>query len=134
MAWIPKFRLYASNGSTLLYTFPAVSYTNLPQTQSKNTVIEGIRGNGCIVISGSTSSWDIVLQGVLLATNFEAVTVLIDALESAIPTNSCFILTFDKTPSTSYSYHVKRINPIEFNESLRTNYQEYKVTLLANSW
>jgi hypothetical protein len=134
MAWVPKFRLYASNGSTLVYTFPAVSYTNLPQTKSKNTVIEGIRGNGCIVISGSQSSWDIILQGVLLTTNFEAVTVLIDALESAIPTNTPFVLKFDKTSSTSYSYNVKRIEPIDYPESLRNNYQDYRVILKAGAW
>jgi hypothetical protein len=134
MPWVPRFRLYASDGTTLLYTFPAVSYTNLPQTSSKNTIIEGIRGNGCIIISGSKSSWDIILQGVLLADNFEAVTVLIDALETAIPTNTPFVLEFDKTSSTHYSYHVKRIEPIDYPESLRNNYQDYRIILKAEAW
>lgn len=132
--FIPRFNLYASDGVTLLYTFIAVQATNAPQSLNKNTVIEGIRGQGCIVITGSTSAWDLTINGVFLGSNYEAIVILMDALEAAIPIGTKFVLKIDKTPSTTYSYNVIRITPIEYPESLRTDYQEYKVVLKANSW
>lgn len=134
MAIIPSFRLYASNGTSLLYTFPAVSYTNAPQTSIKNTKISGIRGIGSITISGSQSEWELILKGVLIGTDYEDVTSKIDALESALALDTSYVLKFDKTPSTVYSYHVKRVDIIEYQENLRNFSQEYTIKLLANSW
>lgn len=135
MSIIPKFKLIsAADGTTVLYTFEIVQVTNAPQTTIKNTIIEGIRGQGCIVISGSSGSWDLTIQGVFLASDYEAVTTKIDALETAIPAGTKFILTLDKTVSTTYSYNVIRILPIEYPDSFRTDYQEYRITFKANAW
>lgn len=134
MSFIPRFKLYASNGSTLLYTFIAVQSTNAPQTPTKNTVISGMRGQGCIVIPGAAAEWDLTFNGILLAENYEALVVLMDALESALLLNTKYVLKVEKTSVTSYSYNVMRIVPIEYPESLRNNFQEYQVTLKANSW
>lgn len=134
MSVIPQFKLYASDGVTLVYTFPAVFFTNAPQTTNKKTIVEGIRGQGCIVIPGSTGSWDLELRGVLTAANYEALTTLIDSLESTVVMFTNYVLKFDKTISTTYSYNVKKIEPIEYPESLRTNYQEYVIKFKTNSW
>ena len=134
MAFLPKIKLYASDGVTLAYTFPVVQSINAPQTISKNVVIEGMRGQGCVVIPGSSASWDLVIAGIFLADDYSAITALIDAIEAAVPVFTNFILIFEKTISTSYSYHVKRIESIEYPESLRVNAQEYIVRLKVNSW
>jgi hypothetical protein len=134
MAFIPKFRLYASDGVTLVYTFEAVQYTNAPQDNIRKTVISSPRGQGCIVIQGSTAEWDLIIRGVLLAADYEALVVKMDALVTAIPLGTNFVLKLDKTISTSYSYNVMRIESIAFPESLRTNHQEYTITFKVGTF
>jgi len=130
-----RFKLYATtSGLPLVYTFPAVQFTNAPKIINKKTVIEGIRGQGCIIIPGSDSSWDLEIRGVLMADNYEDLVDLIDALESAVVMFIEYVLEIEKDSSTEYSYNVKRIEPIEYPESLRNNYQEYSIKLKANSW
>jgi hypothetical protein len=132
--FIPRFKLYASDGVTLIYTFLAVQSTNAPQSNKRTSVIEGLRGNGCIVIQGSEPAWDLVIRGVLVASDYEAITTLIDALESAVSLGTKFILTFDKSPTQAYSWHVMRITPINYSDNLRTCDQEYEVIFKTNSW
>jgi hypothetical protein len=128
MSWIPRFKIYDVD-LNLKITIPNVSYTNAPQSIKKSTLIEGIRGNGGIVVSGSKSTWDLILRGVLIADNYEALTVLIDNLESTIEENVQYILKIDKTISTTYTYNVIRLEPINYSESLRNNYQEFEIIL-----
>ena len=134
MAVLPKFRLYESDGVTLRHTFPAVVYTNAPQSIEKSVVIEGQRGDGCIVIPGGESSWDLQMRGTLTADDYDAIVVAMDALESAVQLNTKYVLKLDKTDSTTYSWNVIRIEPINYPESLRLNYQKYEITLKANAW
>jgi len=134
MAFIPKIELYQSNGTTLQYLFPAVQSINAPQTIKKSTVIEGIRGQGCIVIPGSTASWDLEIHGIFLAADYSAVTALIDDMETDIVLFTNYVLKFEKTISTSYSYNVQRIEPIQYPVSMRVNFQDYIVKLKCNSW
>jgi len=134
MAFVPHFKLYASDGNTLLYTFIAVQSTNAPQTVKKSTTVEGIRGQGCIVIPGSDSSWTLEINGVLLADNYTALTVLIDALEGALVMFTNYIIIFNKSINTSYTYNVQRTEPISYPASLRTDYQEYQVKLKVGAW
>lgn len=49
MTWIPQFKLYDKD-SNFIMILPAVFYTNAPQTQNKFTLVEGIRGDGGIVV------------------------------------------------------------------------------------
>jgi hypothetical protein len=135
MEFVPTFKLYASDGTTLVYTFVAVQSTNAPQIPKKSTVVEGIRGTGCIVIPGSTSSWDLEISGIFMAANYSALVVLMDDLESKIVQFTNYILVIDKTISTSYTYNVKRILPIDFSTNgNRTNYQEYKIIFKAGAF
>lgn len=137
MDFIPRFKLYENygeSGETLIYTFEVVQETNAPQSTIKSTVIEGIRGQGCIVISGSEGSWDLKIRGIFLAEDYKSITDKIDALEYAVTLGTKFTLVFDKTEATAYIYNVIRITPIDYPESLRTDYQEYIVTLKANAW
>jgi hypothetical protein len=111
-----------------------VQSINAPQTVNKSNVVEGIRGQGCIVIPGSTASWDLEIKGILLAADYSSLDALIASLESSVAMFTNYVLKFDKTISTTYSYNVQRIEPIQYPESLRTNYQEYTVRLKANAW
>jgi len=133
MSWVPKFNLYDTS-DVLVMQLPNVFYTNAPQTPLKYTVVEGIRGNGGIVVQGSKSTWDLVIKGRLLAEDFQALEALIDTLESNVAEGVQFTLKFDKTPITYYSYKVTRLVPIEYPESIRTNYTEYQITFKVSTW
>jgi len=134
MPFIPSFELYKADGTTPQYTFPCVYETNIPQTGIKNTVIEGMRGIGCVVVPGSESSFDITLHGVFLADTYDLITQAIDNMETYIVAGTTYVLKLDKTVSTAYSYNVIRLQSIEYPVSLRLNYQEYIVTFKTNSW
>ena len=136
MAIIPDFKLYQSDGVTLAYTFPNVHSTNMPYTSAKKSiVISNIRGKGCIIYDGGTDNWEIVLEGVITGDDYEDLTDNIDAMESAVSLQTAFVLKLDKDASTAYSYNVKRIHPIEYlSDGYRTNYQKYRVRLIANAW
>jgi hypothetical protein len=134
----PYFKLYASDGTTLVYTFPIVQYTNAPQSHKRTVVIEGQRGKGCIIVDGGEASWDLIIRGLFMITEsdegYEDITAKIDAIETAIVLNTPYILRIDKTDTTYYEYKVKRILPIDYRESLRTDSQEYQVVFKVNSW
>lgn len=134
MSFVPTFKLYASDGVTLVYTFPVVQATNAPQSLKKGTVIEGMRGKGCLIIPGGDSSWDLVIRGVFLADNYTDLTSLINTLETSVVTNTKYVLKIEKSVSTSFDYNVQRIEAIDYPESLRTDYQEYVIRLKVNSW
>ena len=136
MAFVPKFQLYDSTNSALLYTFPVVQRTNIPQSPIKTVEIEGQRGIGSLIINGGVAPWDAFLEGVLDSVDYEAMVVKMDALETAVQANTAYYLRLDKTSSTYYSYKVKRIVPIEYPESLRNGneFQNYILNLRVNSW
>ena len=132
-----RFKLYNYAGA-LVYTFPCVNETNAPKPVTKSVIIEEIRGQGCIVIPGSTGSWDLQISGFLTIDEadegYEEIVVKMDEMISAIPYNTRLRLRIYKTDSTYYTYLVKRVQPIEFPPSLRTDIQSYTVILKAESW
>ena len=134
-----NFKLYTSNGLTLRYTFPYVQSTNLPQTIDKFVEVKA-RGDNSIIVQGSKDSWDLVLTGVLRGDNwdYEDVTEAIDALETAIDFGVPYYIKIDKVEggASTYTYKVKRLQPIEFSDSLRNGrqVQRYTITLKVNAW
>lgn len=138
MSFIPQFKLYDSTGITLKYTFPIVQYTNAPQSPKKIVEIEGQRGKGSITIDGGGQAWDLEIRGLFMITSadegYVEITAKIVDIEDKIQLNIPYILRIDKTDSTYFEYKVKRIEPINYSESLRTDSQEYRVILRVNSW
>jgi len=129
------FKLYASNGSTLIYTFPVVFSANYPHSEKKYVEHENLRGKGSIITDGGEASWDIILRGVLFAADYNSLQALINTLESTIVLNTPYYLKITKAISTTWDYKVKRISPIEYQEdSLRTDFTEYQVILRVNAW
>jgi len=129
------FKLYDSTGVSLIYTFPVVFSANYPHSEENLIEHKNVRGKGSIVIDGGETPWDLTLRGVMLANDYEALTVLIDAMETAIQLNTKYVLKINKTVSTFYTYNVKRILPIEYTpDNLRTNYMEYVCTLRVNAF
>ncbi len=134
MSIIPKVKLFQSDGSTLVYTFPAVNSTNAPQSPVKTTFIEGIRGIGGILVKGSIGAWDLILKGTITGTDYEDIVTKMDAMVSAIPVGDKFVVKIDKDGSNKYEYNAIRIEDIEWGDSLRISFVGYTIKLKCNSW
>lgn len=135
MAWKPTFTLYAANGSTLLYTFEYVqNIQGYPGDQPSNVEITNLRSQGSINIAGGKKSYDIILQGILIGTDYTDLTTDINALQAAVVSNTNYVLKIDKSSIASDSINVIRVEPIKFEDSFRTTFQKYSVTFRALAW
>ena len=131
------FKLYASDGITLVHTFSCVYSANYPRSEKDLIEHTNIRAKGSLVVDGGDKSWTISIKGVIFAEDYDTLTILIDNFESNILLNTEYYLKISKSVSggTYYSYKVKRVSPIIFQEdSLRTNFIEYTCELLVNAW
>jgi len=135
-----NFQIFESDGLTPRYILPYVQRTNLPAPVDKFVEIKGIRGNNSIIVPGSNDSWDLVIRGILRGNNwtYEDVTSAIDALETALQFAEPYYIKIDKVEggASKYSYKIKRLQTIEYSESLRNGkqVQGYNVILRVNSW
>ena len=134
MTWYPKYKLYAADGLTLVYPFTYILSDNSPQDALRFTEITGFRGQGSIIIGGSTQPWDIQLTFFLCATDYASLISAMDSVESTIALNTPYVLKIDRTISTTKDYNVKRIAPIQWEDTNRVRYQKGVITLRVNSW
>lgn len=132
--WVPKFKLYNSAGTGLIYTFPAVNFTNAPQTVKDTVEITNLRSKGAIIIPGGEKPWDLVLNFTIIGEDYEDVTSQIVSLENTVQIDTPYVLRIDKTPSSYFEYAVKRLQPFNYDSNLRNYYQEIRATLRANCW
>ncbi len=129
-----QFKLYASNGTTPVYTFPCVFEANFPHTEKRIIEHTSVRSSGSIIIDGGEVPWTLTLKGVIMASDYDALVTIIDAIESAVVTNTPYYIKIISTGKT-YSYKCKRIEPIEWDSSsLKNRHTEYVINLRCNSW
>ena len=137
MAWKPSFKLY-DTGNNLIYTFPVVQSTNIPQSPERYINIEGVRGKGSLIIDSGTPSWEATIRGVFMiddpSEGYTELTAKILEIESTIALNTPYKLRIDKSDGTYWEYYVKRIEPIEYSDTLRTDIIEYTIHFLVNAW
>ena len=136
--WVPQFTLWTANGTTLLFTFPAVQNTNIPQNPQATVVMTNFRSSGAVVISGGNKPFEGFITFWIFGNNvYSSVITQIDNLYTLIPVNTPLILKVDKDPTHVYEYHVKRIEDFEWqniNTDLRQYRQEVNIKLLCNAW
>lgn len=134
----PRFRLYQSNGTTLVYEFENVvddtgSFTD-PTDFVEHT---SLRGQGSIIIEGSEQPFDITLNFVLTGEDYEDLVAQMDSLNSTIDKFTKYILKIDLTISTTKDYKVMRLQafewPLDFRQK-RVKLQRGIITLRANCW
>lgn len=131
------FHIYNSDGLTLSITLPHVQFTNIPQSSKKYIEHKGFRGNNSIVIIGSNDSWNGVIQGAIQSTDYANLISQIDNLESKIVFGTPYVLKIDKVEggASSYTYNIKRVQPIEYAAGNRDGrIQKYTLNLLMNAW
>lgn len=116
------------------YILPHVFHISDPAPGMKATVIEGKRGDGCIVIPSGKKSEEIIVRGRLVDNDgYADLTDLITEIKNMITTDQATLTLQHWTGDTwqiDWQYTIRRIDPIDFPESLRTWEQEYSVRFL----
>ena len=134
MAFVPTFKLYASDGVTLVYTFEHVMDTNWPQDNPSSIEYINTRSAGAITIPEGEKPYDIFFDGILTATDYSTLTVLIFALRDTVVANTRYVLKCEKSTGIFDSIKVMRKVKINLDKSRRINNQKYKITLSALAW
>jgi hypothetical protein len=126
------------NDGSKSYDFPLVQDIQEPVPGIKAVVIEGNRADGAIVIPGGKKSIDIIIKGILFDNDG-----FVD-LETAMATMNTDVTTSPATLTlshwtgatwaTDWAKTVRRIEAIEFGESMRTQDITYTVRFLVISY
>jgi hypothetical protein len=115
------------------YIFPHIFQVNDPESGGKDTIIEGIRGDGCIVIPAGKKSETITIRGRLIDNDgYADLTSLMTTMRNMVTRDQATLTLehFNGTWVQDWQFTVKRIEPIDFPESLRTWEQEYSCKFL----
>jgi len=134
MTWFPHYKLYAADGITLVYSFQYILSDNSPINTLRFTEITGFRGQGSIIVPGSTQPWDLQLTFFLCNTNYDTLIAAMDSIESAIALGTPYVLKIDRTISTTKDYNVKRLTPIQWEDTNRVRYQKGVIIFRVNCW
>lgn len=135
----PRFRLYLSDGSTLIYEFDAV--TNIADNQDPADFVEhaGLRGQGSIIIEGSNSAWNLTMSFILRGDDYEDVTAEIQTLITTIEKFTKYILKVDiTTGGGTKDYKLMRLLPFSFplpvDGKKRINIQRVEATFRVETF
>lgn len=143
----PTYKLYASNGVTLIYNFEFVidDGAGSPFFNPKNYVEHSsLRGQGSYISEGSLSAFDLpltfLLQGSGNSTEekYEDLAAQINALDTTIAFNTPYILKVELViGGTTKDIKVKRLQDFSFpldRKKKRTSIQTVNVVFRALSW
>lgn len=110
------------------------SETGSNLTSNKDTIIEGNRADGAILIPAGKKGQRIIVRGILVGEDYEELTDLILEMKEKI-TSEVATLTLKHYENggweTDWTYTVRRLGEINFLDSLRISSQEYEVTFLV---
>ena len=118
------------------YIFPHAQAIRDPEAGGKDVIIDGNRADGCIVIPGGKKSIEIMVSGKIIGNDYNDITTEMDSMRTNVVRDigTLALQHYDSGWQDDWSYSVKRIEPIEFEESLRFNYQDYTVRFLVISY
>lgn len=131
-------RLLFNDGSGNI-VLPLIVSISDPEAGAKDTIIEGKRADGSLVIPGGKKSALISIKGYLVNhAGYAALTSDMSSFRTSI-SNSLATLTLQHFASaiwnTDWAYTVKRQGEIRFGpENLRTDFQEYTIDFLIVSF
>ena len=123
------------NDSVNNYDLPHVFAISDPESGMKATVIEGTRGSGSVVIPGGRKSQKITIRGNLFdADGYEDLSVLIQEMKTKVTTDVATLVLKYWTGTVwqnTWQFTVRRIDEINFSDSLRLDAQEYSIDFLV---
>lgn len=140
-ATFPRFRLYQSNGTTLVYEFDTVLDWGESPFQDAITFAEhtSLRGQGSIVSEGSTAPWDFPIQFLLTGTDYEDLAGQMNSLPSSILNNTKYVLRIDLDEvGTTKDLKVLRLSTILFpvtnSKKKVITFQEGNIIFKVDAW
>jgi hypothetical protein len=116
------------------YIFPLVQSITEPKEGTKDTIIAGTRGDGSLVIPGGKKSQEITIKGKLWSeTGYADLMTKMNEMKLLVDSNVATITKEYWNPNhtgggdweTTWSYTVKRIEPITFADSFQIDTQDY---------
>lgn len=120
------------------YDLPHVFSISDPKEGMKATIIEGNRGDGSIIIPGGKKSQEITVRGNIFDSDgYSDLATAIQDMKTKITTNIATLTLKYWTGSVwqnTWQYTVRRLDEIEFPESLRTDVQEYNIRFFVISY
>ena len=125
------------------YVFPLVQGITEPKAGTKDTIINGRRADGAIVIPGGKQSQELVIKGKIWSdTGYADLMTKLNTMKSGIGSDVATITKEYWNPDasgggaweTTWAYTVKRIEPIVFPDSMQTDIQDYTITFLIISY
>lgn len=119
------------------YILPHTFQISDPESGGKDTIIEGIRGDGCIVIPAGKKSETITIRGRLIDNaGYAGLTTLMTTMRTMVTRDQATLILkhYDGTWVQDWQYTVRRIEPIDFSESLRIWEQEYSIRFFIVSY
>jgi len=123
------------NDGTHNYDLPHVFHVSDPKEGIKAVIHEGNRADGAIVIPGGKRPIEIRVRGNLFDSDgYEDLTTLMNTMRTNVTTDIATLTLKHWTGATwqnDWSYTVRRIDEINFPESLRTNVQRYEIRFLV---
>jgi len=140
MAGFPRYRLYASNGSTLIYDFEFTQDDQGVFFDPANFVEHvSLRGQGSIISEGSDQQpYDITLNFILIGDDYEDLVAQMINVRDTIDKFTKYILKVETTSGGSTeNFNVMRLTPIQFpnsRTSKRVHIQDCVIVLRANCW
>jgi len=137
MANFPRFRLYESDGTTLIYEFENTIDIEDFQDPARFIEHKSLRARGSIVSEGGDDSWTLPLSFIIKDVDYENLVAQINTLPSTIQKFTKYILKVDLTISTTKDYKVMRVNSIEFpliNRQKRVKFQTVNINFLVDCW
>ena len=134
MTWRPRYTLYAANGTTPVYAFDYILSDNSPIDTLRFTEITGFRGQGSLIIPGSTQPWDLQLTFFLCKSDYATLISAMDSINSTIVLGTPYVLKIDRSISTTKDYNVTRLLPITWEDTKRVKYQKGNITFRVGSW
>jgi hypothetical protein len=133
--FIPQFRLYASDGITLEYTFEYITDMNWPQEgEAKFIEHKNLRSNGSIIVPCGISSWDLVLTGCLLSTDYASLITKKTGMQTDIALQTRYILQIDKSAEQYDELKVMRVSEIKWDKTNHRTFQFYTITFKVGCW
>lgn len=136
----PTFKLYASNGTTLIYDFENVldwgdGIFSDPQTFTEHT---SLRGQGSIISEGSNAPWNLTLEFYLNADGYELLIALMNSVKNTIVFNELYVLKVQLTSAGSTEdLKVKRLGSIQYpitKQKKVTQSQRGIITFRVDAW
>ncbi len=140
MAWIPTFKLYASDGISLIYQFEHVlDWGDGPFFDPKSYVVhKSFRGQGGIVSDGTDDTWNFGLEFYLSGSDYADLVAKMKAVSTSIVFNTKYILKIQlSSGGSTEDLYVKRLSnvtyPISSLNKVVTS-QKGTINFLVDCW